>query len=262
MNANEVYLIPDMEQIQESMALSQEYNAPFEYNDFFLPGVISDDAEIERRIRFYQSLERNRSRDTLHGAFLDMAIHSQDDAIRAISRERFRQSLSIAQRLGIRGVVFHANLIPGYYDEHYIENWLQTSVDFYQRMLKEYPDVDIYIENMFEQRPREIKRLAEAMSQEKGFGICLDYAHAQVFGKSATTWVKDLAPYIKHIHLNDNDLQTDGHWTIGTGLINWKVFAEEMKANQIKASVLVEIKGNEKWLESMNYMKEQKIYPW
>ena len=54
-------------------------------------------------------------------AFLDVAIHSQDDKIRKVSEERIHQSLTIAQELGIRGVVFHANLIAGFYSEFYLQ---------------------------------------------------------------------------------------------------------------------------------------------
>jgi len=247
-------LIPDMEHMKESVDLAQQYHAFFEYNDFFLPSVLSDEAEIEKRIAFYKALDRDRSNDTLHGAFLDVTIHSQDERIRAVSRERVRQSLSIAERLGVKGVILHANLIAGYYDESYLEGWLEASVSFYKEMLTEFPTLEIYVENMFEERPDDLKRLAEAMKEDARFGLCLDYAHATVFGKGARFWVQELAPYIKHMHINDNDLCGDKHWEIGKGQINWTEFAEIIKQNDIDATVLIEVRGNEKWEASMRYL--------
>lgn len=255
-------MIPDMEQIEESLKLAQQYHACFEYNDFFIPQVFSDDAEIEKRIQFYKSLERDRSRDTLHGAFLDVTIHSQDEKIREVSRARVRQSLTIAERLGVRGVVFHANLIAGYYDENYLNGWLTASVDFYKEMLAEFPTLEIFVENMFESRPDELKRLAEAMKEEPRFGICLDYAHAIVFGKDPNYWVSELAPYIRHLHINDNDLCGDKHWQIGSGQIEWNDFSETMKKNDVGASVLIEVRGNENWKRSLEYLEKKGIYPW
>lgn len=255
-------MIPDMEHIEETLNLAQQYHAGFEYNDFFLPQVISDEAEIEKRIQFYQSLDRDRSRDTLHGAFLDVTIHSQDDKIRAVSRERVRQSLSIAKRLGARGVVFHANLIAGYYDEHYLNGWLASSVSFYKEKLAEFPELEIFVENMFETRPDDLKRLAEAMKEDERFGICLDYAHAALFGEDPKQWVRELAPYIKHMHVNDNDLLGDMHWQVGAGQIDWKEFSEEIKKNDVQSSVLIEVRGNENWKNSAEYMMNQSVYPW
>lgn len=258
----DIYLIPDMEHIEESLELARQYQACFEYNDFFMPQVFSDEAEIEKRIQFYKALKRDRSHDTLHGAFLDVTIHSQDEKIREVSRERARQSLSIAERLGIRGVVFHANLIAGYYDENYLNGWLTASVDFYKEMLAEFPKLEIFVENMFEARPDDLKRLAEEMKEEPRFGLCLDYAHAAVFGKKPVMWVKELAPYIRHLHINDNDLCGDKHWHIGEGQMDWNEFSEAMKRYEVQTSVLIEVRGNENWHRSAEYLKKNGIYPW
>lgn len=262
MKLKDIYLIPDMEHIEESLALAEQYHAQFEYNDFFLPKVYSDAAEVEKRILFYQSLDRDRGRDTLHGAFLDVTIHSQDEKIREISKARMRQSLEIAQRLGVRGVVFHANLIAGYYDESYLNGWLHASADFFKEMLTEFPKLEIFVENMFESRPDELKRLAEAMKDEPRFGICLDYAHATVFGNDAAHWVRELAPYVKHMHVNDNDLAGDKHWCVGDGQIDWSEFSAVIRKNHIDVTMLVEVRDNESWRKSVEYMAEQSVYPW
>lgn len=262
MKLKDIYLIPDMEHIDESLRLAKQYHARFEYNDFFLPKVYLDEAEVEKRIYLYQSLERDRSKDTLHGAFLDVTIHSQDAQMREISRARVRQSLEIARRLGVRGVVFHANLIAGYYDESYLNGWFEASVEFFKEMLMAFPKLEIYVENMFESRPDELKRLAEAMKDEPRFGLCLDYAHATVFGKDVSHWVNELAPYIKHLHVNDNDLEGDRHWAVGDGQINWMNFSDILRKNNVDASMLLEVRGNGNWKKSVEYMEEHAIYPW
>ncbi len=259
---NDLYLIPDIQNLERSVKLSKQYGAYFEYNDFFLPQVLDDKEEVEKRIKIYKALDRDRSKDTLHGVFLDITIHSMDDKIRSVSEERIRQVLCIAEELEIRGVVFHANLIPGYYSEIYLQGWLDASVSFWKKMLIEYPSLEIYIENMFEDRVEDIKKLAEAMENEPRFGICLDYAHLMLYGKDKKDWVKELAPYIRHCHINDNDLYDDRHWEVGKGELDWSLFDKKMKENHIETSVLIEVRDLDIWKNSAEFLKNTGIYPY
>ena len=82
-------IIPDFNRREESKKLAEEYHAGFEYNDFFLPGVYEDEAEIKRRIAGYKALGRDRSNDTVHGAFLDVVISSDDAHIAEYSKKGY-----------------------------------------------------------------------------------------------------------------------------------------------------------------------------
>ncbi len=257
----EIYMIPDFDNLEKTMELAEKYQVYFEYNDFYLPFVYSNEEEVKRRIQAYKALDRDRSHDMLHGSFLDVTIHSQDSEIRRVSVERVRQSLSIAQELGIRGVVFHANLIAGYYSQIYLDGWFAASEKFWRQMLREFPTLDIYIENMFESRAEDLKRLAEAMKDENRFGLCLDYGHSLVFGNDGKDWTKEFAPYVKHCHINDNNLKDDSHWGVGNGAIDWRIYTMKMWENQMKASVLIEVKQLDSFEKSIVYMKKAGIYP-
>ena len=89
---------------------------------------------------------------------------------------------------------------------------------------------------MFDEAPDVLRGLAEEMADYRNFGVCLDYAHAVISGTKTEVWMKELAPYIKHMHINDNDLKNDLHQAIGTGTIDWKKFSEEMEKYKICAS--------------------------
>lgn len=255
-------MIPDIQNLEKSRELAKKYGAYFEYNDFFLPQVLDNKEEVEKRIQKYKALDRDRSKDTLHGVFLDIALHSMDKKIRSVSEERIRQVLSIAEELKIRGVVFHANLISGYYSEIYLQGWLEASVSFWKKMLVEYPTLEIYIENMFEDRVEDIKKLAEAMESEPRFGVCLDYAHLMLYGKDEKDWVKELAPYIRHCHINDNDLYDDRHWEVGTGKLDWNFFDKNIKGMSAEPSVLIEVRDLDAWQKSAEFLKKSGIYPY
>lgn len=258
----DIYLIPDRNCIEESMKLAKAYAAHFEYNDFFSPAVLEDDEKIEELIAFYEGLERDRSKDTLHGAFLDVTIHSDDPMIRKASEHRVRQCMEIADRLGIRGVIFHTNMIPNFRVDSYQKNWILRNEKFWRQILEEFPKLMVFIENMFDEEPDLLAQLAEKMRDEKRFGICFDYAHAQVFGHDIDDWMEQLGKFVNHMHINDNNLVADLHQSVGSGQIDWNIFNEKMKEKQIDATVLIEVKTLDAQKKSLEYMKEKCIYPY
>lgn len=250
-------IIPKRDNIEESLRLSKEYNANFEYNDFFLPFVLDDEEKKKEIIDFYKSLDRDRSEDTMHGAFLDVTLHSTDDRIREVSELRVRQSMEIAKELGIRGVVFHTNMIANFKDAVYMKKWVDTNALFYKKLLQEYPGIYVFVENMFDFDPDMLLALAKEMENEPYFGICLDYAHATISKVEAKKWFEVLKPYIKHMHINDNDLKNDLHMALGTGKINYKELKELLESGEIEPSILVEVSKLEDQEASLVYMKKE-----
>ena len=92
-------------------------------------------------------------------------MHSSDPGIREVSELRVRQSMEIAKELGIRGVIFHTNMIANFKDVAYMNNWVKTNATFYKKILKEYPGLYIYVENMFDFDPDMLVKLAESMKE-------------------------------------------------------------------------------------------------
>ena len=252
-----ISIIPQRDNIEESLRLSREYNANFEYNDFFLPFILDDEVKKKEIIDFYKGLDRDRSEDTMHGAFLDVTLHSSDDRIREVSELRVRQSMEIAKELGIRGVVFHTNMIANFKDAAYMKKWVESNAAFYKKLLKEYPGIYVFVENMFDFEPDMLLSLAREMAEEEYFGICLDYAHATISKVEAKEWFEVLKPYMKHMHINDNDLCNDLHMALGTGKINYKELKELLESSGIEPSILVEVSKLEDQEASLVYMKSE-----
>ena len=254
-----LYLIPDKDNLEESLKFIEENQVACEYNDFFLPHILDDKKKQLEIIASYAKRRTDFSKDTMHGAFLDVTVHSVDPKVREVSEIRVRQSMEIAKEMGLRGVVFHTNRLYGFRDENYLKNWTSTNQQFFTKICEEYPDQQIFLENMFDEAPDVLCRFAESMTDYDNFGVCLDYAHGAISGTPAEEWLKELAPYIKHMHINDNDLKNDLHQAIGTGLLDWKRFQQDMEKYQIDASVLVEVSGIEKQKYSFEYMKREHI---
>ena len=246
-------IIPDFNRREESKKLAEEYHAGFEYNDFFLPGVYEDEAEIKRRIAGYKALGRDRSNDTVHGAFLDVVISSDDAHIAEYSKKRLRQSMEIGRELSVKGVVFHSGLVWGVTSEGYLNNWLSRQEEFYKKLCEDYPELTVYLENTQETSPNFLLPLIERMEDCKNFRVCLDYAHAAISGIPAENWIAALQPYISHMHVNDNDLCTDLHLVPGDGKIDWWKF-DLLTAEMQDASVLVELGGLERQKQALEYL--------
>lgn len=253
----EISLIPEYKRLAESVALAEKYQAHFEYNDFFLPAVYTDPKEIDKRVNAYLSCGRDTGMDTMHGVFLDMTIHSSDPEIAAYSKKRIRQSMEIGKRLGVKGVVFHTGLIAGFKEYSYVSNWMTANAGYFRELCAEYPEMNVYMENMFDGDYELLCLLAGQMADVPNFGICLDYAHAAISGTDPKIWLENCAPYIRHMHINDNDLVNDLHMPLGKGQIDWMEFRNEVErlcsAGELKEipSMLMELKSLEAFEESV-----------
>lgn len=254
-------MIPNQQNIEESLELIKKHNGFFEYNDFFTGAVLDDKKKQLKIIEDYAKVRNDFSKDTMHGAFLDVTVHSSDKRIRDVSQLRVRQSMDVAKEMGLYGVVFHTNRLQGFKDAVYLKNWLETNEIFFKDICEKYPNQQIFMENMFDEAPDVLTELAGRMQEVSNFGICLDYAHAAVSETAADEWIRQLAPFIKHMHINDNDLKNDLHEPVGNGQIDWKQFVQLMKQYQIDATVLVEVAGIEKQEKSLEYMMKNHIYP-
>ena len=248
-------IIPDISDIERFTFLADEYGAAFEYNDFFMPPVYEDKSETERRIKLYSSLDRGRSHDTLHGVFYDISVLSKDTVIRERSRDLTRHSLDTARRLSCKGVVFHTGMVFGLDTKEYIDSWIKGMDEYLHLLAPSYSDIEIYMENTFERSPAILAELMERTKDLANVGICLDYAHAMLTATESSEWVKSLAPYVRHMHINDNDLKTDLHLATGDGKIDYVRFKGLIDSNGIKdARILLEVNGYDKASRSLGYM--------
>lgn len=256
-----LYCIPRLDEIEDYVKFSEKYDAGFEYNEFFMPDILDDEISKERIIKSYSKLGRNLSEDTLHGAFFDIVVNSDDKRIFDVSSLRVHQCMDIARKMGLKAVVFHTNYIVNFRLQSYIDGWLDKNEKFWRTILKEYPDQMIYIENMFDDSPDMLLKLSDMMSDEPRFKVCLDVAHAFISGKPVENWYDAFKNKVGHLHINDNDADQDLHLPVGSGKFNWSDYNDWCKDSTADPSVLVEVRGYNALDESVDYMEKNHIYP-
>ena len=253
-----IEIIPGAGELDKYAELAEKYSLGFEYNDFFMPDLLDNKKLLKQRIALYKSLDRPAGTDTLHGAFFDIVPFSWDSGIRRHSLYRMQQSMEIACELGCRGVVFHTGLAPQLVsDEKYRSNWLEVMGQTMRRFLAENTGLEIYCENMFDEKsPFELRDLAASLEDEDRFGVCLDAAHLMLSQEKPERWFQELAPYVRHFHLNDNHLEHDEHLVLGEGSIDWELIFQLIKDTGLQeSSMLLEMNGLDKIQKSLEYIK-------
>lgn len=232
-------IVSRVDNLMQHKELSSKYDIAFEINDFTKASVLDDSTLCNKIINEYNKVGVP-AQSTMHGAFYDIILFSCDDKIRELAIKRMRQSLDIARRLKVSSVVFHTNHNPLLSSKSYDNAVINGMCQGLSALLTEYSDVNIYLENMFDNEPVILEKIAENLKKYENFGICLDWAHAIIFGGSIEKWIKSLAPYVKHLHINDNNLTKDQHLAVGSGQINWNEYAKYYNRFFKNCSVLIE----------------------
>lgn len=248
-------IIPNRHRLGESLETAEKYGMGFEYNDFFLPDILDSTEETDKIIAAYRQ-RRLPEYCTLHGAFFDVTVFSPDKRIRQISDMRVRQSISAAERLEAAAVVFHTNYNPFLNSEKYVDGWIKQNAEYWGGILEEYSGIDIYFENMFDSSPDVMERLAEKLCVYGNFGLCLDYAHASLTGVPCEIWAEKLGRFVKHIHINDNDLKSDLHLAVGDGMIDWEKFYGIYEKYFNEPTILIETASAEEQMRSLRRLIE------
>lgn len=261
MNQCKLSVIPSLMQLSSYAEFAKKYNTAFEYNEFFLPAILDHEEHKKGIIKQYMALDRDRSNDTIHGAFLDICVNSDDPKIFAVSDLRVHQCMDIAKEMGVDAVVFHTNYIVNFRLKSYLDNWLHRNEIYWKRILAEYPKQKIYIENMFDDSPYLLTELASRMKDEPRFAVCLDTAHAFISGSPLELWFDNLKPYVRHLHINDNNGNEDLHQAVGSGSFPWNTFQNWVTSLKEKPSILIEVRCFEDLQQSIVYMQKNKIYP-
>ena len=247
-----ILMIPRINELEENLKLRDKLNIGFEYNDFFIPSLLDDKTELEKRINAYKNIG---GYNTIHGVFFDICFNSSDELIKNASYTRARQTLDIATKLGCRKIVFHTNYIVGFNSVDYKNRWVDRNALAYKTFLKEYPNIEILIENMFDDNDELILKVLEKVNDER-FRMCFDVAHANLSKESIDSWYKNCKKYISHIHINDNFGDSDSHFAIGNGNIDYDYVIKEI-LNDFDGTILIEVKTTSDFLKSYEYLKEK-----
>lgn len=171
---------------------------------------------------------RGIGRKILHAPFNELFPSAIEPMVVDVARKRYAQAFSLAQGYGINRMVVHSGHVPAiYYDVWFVAR----SVEFWKEYLDDKPDgFRIMLENVLDENPEPLAEIAEKVGDIR-LGLCLDIGHANVSSKRPLNeWINIMSPYLKHIHLHDNQGIRDQHLELGEGSIQLKEAIEKIES--------------------------------
>ncbi|MCK4388941.1 MAG: sugar phosphate isomerase/epimerase [Desulfobacterales bacterium] len=185
---------------------------------------------------------------TLHGPFIDLVPGGIDKKILKASRDRLKEAFDLIPVFEPLSVVCHT----GYDKKRYHEvedEWLETALETWAPLVQnlEGTGTTLMIENVYEKDPGILLKLLNRLNTEK-VGFCFDTGHMSAFSNTDMEgWLKSMGPFLKELHLHDNDGTSDDHLAIGAGKIDFEFLFEYVDKNGLKPIVTLEA-HKEKWI--------------
>jgi len=183
-----------------------------EIQDFSSPVVL--DGDFDERLEAYGALLRNFAGPVaVHGACIDLNPGSADPKIRRLTRERYLQSLEIAERLGAAYLVLHSQVNPAIRDDATRARRIERQLPIWGELVEraQASGLTIVVENVYETHYRDIVQLVERIGSSR-VKICLDVGHVKVHSALPIgDWIYGCADFLAYVHLHDNDGRLDQH---------------------------------------------------
>ena len=237
---------------------AKEHSYNLEISIFGIPRFYDDWQEILKDCQ--QKLHEFEGAISVHGAFADLVIHSEDKKVREAARQMVFQSLDIVRELKAERIVFHGNFDPSQRRERYERNWIERNAVFWSEVLEKYPST-VVLENTHDLTPEMLRMLLDEVSSSR-LKICLDIGHVNFWSKAPVEeWIAVLGKDIRSIHIHDNKGDDDSHLAPGKGTINWPEFSDLIAKYQIDPDIVFEVETLETTIQSLKYFREENIYP-
>jgi len=213
---------------------------------------------IDRRFeltdsRVQESLQ-GISRSILHAPSNELFPCAIDEKARELAAYRYRQAIDLAKRYGSKKVVIHG----GYHPWMYYPVWyVGQSVSFWKDFLKEDPGVEIVLENVLETQPDLILDILEGVDDPR-LRMCFDVGHINAYSYiPIMDWLETCAPWIGHIHVNNNDGREDLHQGLQDGIIPMKELLQRIESLCPEATITLEMTETK---SSLEWLREKRVW--
>ena len=213
---------------------------------------------IDRRFeltdsRVQESLQ-GISNSILHAPSNELFPCAIDEKARELAAYRYRQAIDLAKRYGSKKVVIHG----GYHPWMYYPVWyVGQSVSFWKDFLKEDPGVEIVLENVLETQPDLILEILEGVDDPR-LRMCFDVGHINAYSYiPIMDWLETCAPWIGHIHVNNNDGRQDLHQGLQDGIIPMKELLQRIESLCQEATITLEMTQTK---SSLEWLREKRVW--
>ena len=255
------FLLPlDVAQPAERLAFARRHGLGVEITAFVSGLPLNDPAvRIKTEQEFLRELEGFGGIRTFHGAFLDLALHSSDQKVAAIARERIERDLATAARLACSKVVFHLGFNPLITGSSHRHEVVDRNAEFWRSAAAAYPMLTIGLENQWEPDWTIFEELFAAIGNPC-VGLCLDVAHAHVHSHfDPAAWLQKMRCHLVHMHWSDNCGERDRHAALGIGNIRWDSILDAFRPWE-RATATLEMNHLSGVARSLNFLEQRQAF--
>ncbi len=160
--------------------------------------------------------------------------------------------MDVCELMNPRQVVCHTGFDPRHHREH-VDEFIDRSMPLWESAVKraEHIRCAVVIENVWEEAPNLHRRILEQINSPF-FGFCLDVGHRNTFATAPLVeWLENLMPYLKEIHLHDNDGSQDAHFPPGTGTVDFALLFKKLADNKANPLLTIEPHREDHFYESV-----------
>ncbi|WP_092162696.1 sugar phosphate isomerase/epimerase family protein [Maridesulfovibrio ferrireducens] len=201
---------------------------------------------------------------TVHLPFLDLKPASLNSAIRQASIDTLCGAFELAKIFSPERMVMHPSF-TSWLEEPLFEISYKNCLEGIRLLSDSWPDHPVLcLENTYEYDPGPLLRIVEDLDRDN-VGICFDAGHWHAFSKGSEKndfdfWFDSFAPYLRHLHLHDNNGVKDEHLALGHGTMNWEHIISRVKELDPLPSMTLEPHNRDDFELSLKYFQE-KIVP-
>jgi sugar phosphate isomerase/epimerase len=213
----------------------------------------------KRRAKNLNKITETRDIDfVVHSPWAGVNIATPDPALRRAVLKRLERSIVFSGQLGCRLWLFHPGSRTGL-SQFYPGNDWQLNLQSVRTLLNvaRREGVNVAIENTPEPFPSLMKSVADFHrfyeDLDDDIGIVLDVAHANL-NNQIQNFIDQFSKKIVHMHVSDNNGDSDMHLGIGHGNIDWKNVAKLVKAADYGNLIIIE--STEHIEESLQHLRK------
>lgn len=235
-------------------ALARQWRVGYEVTAFSYAPVLDDEQTVHRVRQETADIDRL----WFHAPFAELIPCAIDPLARQVAQKRLLQAAETAISLGIRRMVCHGGFIPRVYFPQW---YVSQSVPFWKELLEKLPpDFTLALENVMEPTPETLVTIASQVGDPR-LGLCLDVGHGNtcVSALPPVEWVASMAPYLRHVHLHNNDGVEDLHQPLGQGVIPMETVLDAILTAAPEATLTIENQDclpSLRWLAERGYIEE------
>ncbi|MFC1487234.1 sugar phosphate isomerase/epimerase family protein [Thermoproteota archaeon] len=213
----------------------------------------------KRRVKKLKEIAETRNLDfVVHAPWVGINIATPSPALRRSVLKRLTKSIVIAGQLGCRLWLFHPGSRTALSHIYPKEDW-QLNLESVHTLLNvaRREDVKVAIENTPEPFPSIMKSVDEFhtfyQDLNDDIDMVLDIAHANL-NRQLRDFITQFSKKIVHIHVSDNNGDSDLHQGIGYGNIDWKNVAKMVRETDYDNLIMIE--STDHIDESLQFLRE------